>query len=220
MSFVVNANVIDQNFDVICTDIFDHLPDEMAFVTSPTLAKRVFNNIFYKAEISDPEVRRAVNRVCPTGQWKFLVKLKDMKAFIDETRCCPSISVALDDYEDDNVLAISGWKLYAGFTFNEPARTYGYIDPWYIKKGSANYYTKHVYKLSCRPDCALVFYTIEECNQFLHLMVVKDFPLQWSDPIKVSIGCVSLGQEETLDIPVDERADSVCNWARCELDKE
>lgn len=213
MGFAINTYVIDQDFFVLCKDVWDWMPDGMEFISCPRYGHSVFNNIFYDSEVTRNDVRLALNQQLPGGQWKALVRLGDVLKHMTEHDLSLAHRVLLQEWDEDLVLVIIGDCTARVDNFEEPSRSYGYVDPWYLRRLDYGYSPEHVYLLKCK-SVSVAFYTDKECTQFLLLLATKNCSLEWTGPERVPASSLTTAQDETLDIPVVERVDSLLDWLR------
>lgn len=217
MEFTVNAYIIDQNFHILLGDVWEWMPNSMEFIACPRYGHSVFNNIFYESEIKDEGVLRMLSDIHPNRQWMAFIRLGDVLEYMTEQNLSLAHRVALQDYDYDLVLMLSSNITMMLSEFEEPSRTYGWIDPWYLRRANPSYHQERVYQVGCREDCNIIFYTAKECEQFLGLMATKNFPLEWKGPVQIMTSNISDSQEETLDISVREAVDAMCEWAKREF---
>lgn len=217
MGLDVSVHVITKDFKLINKNLLKFLPYDFRFSFYPDCGHSVYNNIFYFHEIVDETVKKKILGLYLDHPmlWAAFVKVQDVKQYMYESEeDLSSCYDQINELDDDTVLVVTGDQYYKNRTINNVLdKSYGYIDPWYIRKGSLSYSQHTVYMIRVQgDDHELFFYNEDACKQFVSGLEEAGIKLPWEEPVRIATAAITPSEEEMLDIPVDEAVDNAVDW--------
>lgn len=136
MGLDVRVHVIDKNFKLLYEDLLDYLPYKFRWTFYPTFGPDVYCNVVYTHEIAEKYVRNKFSAMGFRGEWVAVVKVHDVKLYMQETdedlSCCRD---KLEALRDDDVLVVEGDQYYSNLFAPYEGKQFGVQDDWFEAYG-------------------------------------------------------------------------------------